>query len=63
MELFQGFTPPCVSMFLFHKADPSLKSFLFTVKNPHNFPERKFPLKAEKKHEAIFCDSSWGPHF
>jgi hypothetical protein len=45
------------------KADPSLKSFLFTLKNPHNVPARAFALKAEKKNEAIKCDSTWGPHF
>jgi hypothetical protein len=45
------------------KADPSLKSFLFTVKNPHNFPARRFALKVEKKHEAIRCDSKRGPDF
>jgi hypothetical protein len=43
------------------KADPSQKSFIFTLKNPHNFPARKFALKAEKKDHAIFCDSSLGP--
>jgi hypothetical protein len=45
------------------KADPSLKSFLFTLKNPHNSPARKFGLKAERKDRAIGCASSWGPHF
>jgi hypothetical protein len=45
------------------KADPSLKSFLFTLKNPHNFPARKFAGKAEKKDFAIICDSSYGPNF
>jgi hypothetical protein len=45
------------------KADPSLKSFLFTLKNPENFPARKFALKAAKKDQAIFCDNRWGPHF
>jgi hypothetical protein len=40
-----------------------LKSFLFTVKNPHNFPARKFALKADKKHEAIICGSKSGPCF
>jgi hypothetical protein len=34
------------------KADPSLKSFLFTLKNPHNIPARRFALKAEKAREA-----------
>jgi hypothetical protein len=46
-----------------YKADPSLKSFLFTLKNPHNFPARRFALKAENKGEAIRCDSLWGPYF
>jgi hypothetical protein len=45
------------------KADPSLKSFLFTVKNPHNFPARRFALKVEKKDEAINCNSKRGPDF
>jgi hypothetical protein len=31
------------------KADPSLKSFLFPLKNPHNSPARKTALKAEGK--------------
>jgi hypothetical protein len=46
-----------------YKADPSLKSFIFTLKNPHNVPARRFALKAEKKNEAIYCDSENGPDF
>jgi hypothetical protein len=45
------------------KGDDSLKSFLFTLKNPRNIPPRRFALKAEKKHQAITCDSTGGPHF
>jgi hypothetical protein len=45
------------------KADDSLKSFLFTLKNPHNVSARRFALKAESKHLAIYCDSKWSPHF
>jgi hypothetical protein len=45
------------------KVDPSLKRFVFTLKNPHNFPARRFALKAEKKERAIWCRSDWGPHF
>jgi hypothetical protein len=45
------------------KADPSLRSFVFTLKNPHDFPARKFALKAEQKDLAINCYSSYGPHF
>jgi hypothetical protein len=45
------------------KADPSLKSFLFTLKNPHNVPARRFALKAERKDEAIHCCDNSGPNF
>jgi hypothetical protein len=45
------------------KADDSQKSFLFTLKNPHNIPARRFGLKAERKHEAIYCSSGMGPCF
>jgi hypothetical protein len=45
------------------KSDDSLKSFLFTLKNPHNIPARKFALKAEMKQEVIYCVSAWGPWF
>jgi hypothetical protein len=37
------------------KADPVLKSFLFALKNPHNFPARRLALRAEKKNWAIWC--------
>jgi hypothetical protein len=33
------------------------------LKNPHNVPARRFALKAEEKHRAIYCDSKWGPSF
>jgi hypothetical protein len=68
-NVFGGFTPvewmsPPQPMSL---ADPSLKSFLFTLKNPHNFPPKKFALKAKEKHMAIICVppsvGRWGPHF
>jgi hypothetical protein len=45
------------------KADHSLKSFLFTLKNPHNIPARRFALKAEAKGYAIDCDPDVGPSF
>jgi hypothetical protein len=64
-NFFGGFTPveweSCTPWKW--KADPSLKSFLFTLKNPQNFPARKFALKAEKKDEAIGCECWWGPCF
>jgi hypothetical protein len=45
------------------KCDDSLKSFLFTLKNPHNIPARKFALMAETKQRAICCFPSCGPVF
>jgi hypothetical protein len=45
------------------KCDESLKSFLFTLKNLHNTPARKFALNAEEKQLAINCVSSRGPVF
>jgi hypothetical protein len=62
-NIFGGFTPVEWDSTSGNKADPSLKSFLFTLKNPHNVPARRFALKAERKDEAILCDSDWGPHF
>jgi hypothetical protein len=45
------------------KADPSLKSFIFTLKNPHNVPARRFALKVEEKDRAMLCHSERGPRF
>jgi hypothetical protein len=45
------------------KADGSQRSFLFTLKNPHNISARKFALRAEKKRQAIGCDPECGPCF
>jgi hypothetical protein len=64
-NIFGGFTPlkwesPENNCW---KADPSLKSFVFTLKNPHSVPARRFALKAEKKDKAIWCRSERGPHF
>jgi hypothetical protein len=41
--------------------DKSLRSFLFTLKNPHNVSARKFMLQPGK--EAINCDHRLGPSF
>jgi hypothetical protein len=67
-NIFGGFTPVewesrTGNWFECMKADPSLMSFLFTLKNPHNFPARKFGLKIEMKSKAIYCNSSYGPCF
>jgi hypothetical protein len=45
------------------KGDDSLRSFLFTLKNPHRVPPRKFALTAQKKEYAIYCSSSDCPIF
>jgi hypothetical protein len=63
-NIFGGFTPvEWESGEYDFKADDSKKSFLFTLKNPHNIPARRFALKAEKKHWAIVCCSDEGPYF
>jgi hypothetical protein len=62
-NIFGGFTPVEWESQGGYKADPSLKSFIFTLKNPHNVSARRFALKAEKKDEAIYCISKFGPHF
>jgi hypothetical protein len=62
-NIFGGFTPVEWDSSSGWKPDPSLESFLFTLKNPRNLPARKFALKAEERDKAIWCESSWGPHF
>jgi hypothetical protein len=63
-NIFGGFTPAeWDSTTNGAKADPSLKSFLFTLKNPHNVAARRFALKAEKKDEAISGEADCGPFF
>jgi hypothetical protein len=62
-NIFGGFTPVEWDSRSGSKVDLSLKSFLFTLKNPHNVPGRRFMLKAEKKEKAIYCSSTYGPSF
>jgi hypothetical protein len=71
-NVFGGFTPiewesrqsdPSSQGHNCYKCDNTLESFVFTLKNPHNVPPRKFPLKSEAKQSAIVCDSDWGPYF
>jgi hypothetical protein len=45
------------------KADPSQKSFVFMLKNPHHFPAQRFALKEERKDCVIRCNPGNGPHF
>jgi hypothetical protein len=69
-NIFGGFTPVKWESLIWRgdiedsaKGDDSLKSFVFTLKNPHNLPARKFALKDEKKWRAIDCSSEGGPTF
>jgi hypothetical protein len=63
-NIFGGFTPLEWESGEWHyKEDNSLKSFLFTLKNPHNVPARRFALKPEAKQNAIQCLSTWSPIF
>jgi hypothetical protein len=62
-NIFGGFTPVEWESGRKYKADDSLKSFLFTLKNPHNIPAKRFALKAKMKHRTINCFAEWGPRF
>jgi hypothetical protein len=46
-----------------YKCDDRLNSSLFTLKNPHDIPARKFALKADQRHRAIGCWPDYGPYF
>jgi uncharacterized coiled-coil protein SlyX len=62
-NIFGGFTPVAWGSKTGYIGDPSVKSFLFTLKNPHNVRARRFALNPEMKHLAIYWDSGWGPRF
>jgi hypothetical protein len=62
-NIFGGFTPVKWEPGRKYKADDSQKSFLFTLKNLHNIPARRFALNAEQKNYALECDYRWGPCF
>jgi hypothetical protein len=51
-NIFGGFTPlewESRTKLSYRKADPTLKSFFFGLKNPQGFPTQRFALKADKK--------------
>jgi hypothetical protein len=59
-NVFGGFTPvewesPASWKW---KVNNSLRSFLFTLRNPHGVPPRKFALRAEERQKAIYCDAT-----
>jgi hypothetical protein len=58
-NIFGGFTPVEWDSRSGYKADDSLTSFLFTLKNPHNIPARRFALA----NYAVLCYSAYGPRF
>jgi hypothetical protein len=60
-SLFGGYTPSAWDSTTRDKYDTTLQSFLFTLKNPHNIPARKFSLISGRR--AIYCASSDGPSF
>jgi hypothetical protein len=59
--IFGGFTPIAWDSNNSSKADSTHRSFLFTLKNPHNIAARKFALSNSSY--AIYCPSSYGPIF
>jgi hypothetical protein len=56
-NVFGGFTPVEWESDRYgkFKGDDSLRSFLFTLKNPHGVPPRKFALQNDMKEYAIIC--------
>jgi hypothetical protein len=70
-NIFGGFTPVEWELLMWNKkagnenntfkTDENQKSFIFTLKNPHNIPAKRFALKAEMKQKAIYCQSRCGP--
>jgi hypothetical protein len=62
-NVFGGFTPVEWENNCWWKGDDSLLSFLFTLRNPRSVPPGKFALRAEKKQDAIYCNSGRGPAF
>jgi hypothetical protein len=59
--IFGGFTPLTWSSCHNYVSDPSMKCFLFTLKNPHNLPAQIFKQKIET--HAIYDDNGHGPTF
>jgi hypothetical protein len=59
--IFGGFTPLAWDSSSQYKPDTSGKSFLFSIKNPHNIEAGKIALKDSRY--GIYCSSSYGPVF
>jgi hypothetical protein len=59
-NIFGGFTPVEWDFASNEKADPSLKSFVFILKYPHNFPVQSLrsivrPTKVQRLHMTLLC--------
>jgi hypothetical protein len=61
--IFGGYSPCQWDSSFTYKHDDSLRSFLFTIKNPHKVPPTAFHLKEDRKQCAIYCFRSRGPIF
>jgi hypothetical protein len=59
--IFGGYTPIAWTSRGTFASDPSLQSFLFTIKNPHNLPARIF--KQNRAENAIADNGGCGPSF
>jgi hypothetical protein len=59
--IFGGYTPLAWSGRVGYASDPSLTSFIFTLKNPNNLPARIFKQTTEAN--AIYDHPSYGPTF
>jgi hypothetical protein len=62
-NVFGGFTPVPFDSEKGCRADVSLESFLFTLKNPHQTQPQSFSLRPEKSDRAICCFPTCGPDF
>jgi hypothetical protein len=60
-NIFGGYTPCAWDSTTGSKFDQSGRSFVFTLKNPHNIPPRKFRLVTDRR--AIYCGGGDGPSF
>jgi hypothetical protein len=62
-SIFGGYTPQAWHALDKFIADLSRKSFIFTLKNPHNLEPRIFPLLKEHLDHALYGKADRGPCF
>jgi hypothetical protein len=62
-SVFGGYTPVAWHSRNAYISDTNVKSFLFTLKNPHDIEPRIFPLKPDQARYAIYGSSGCGPIF